>query len=431
MQSYRFLSAALSRLVLAGGLLAVPVVGHSGTLQILNWVPPTSPTLATSSPADFITNTKDPTRTVPMWLGTDNSFSFAMVGTDPTVKGPTQVTTINTKIIPLRFSAPGPTVFDPENVDKCSPANTPALNMVQASPVFKAVKLKTGALGALGTAQLPTLFQKANFWVPFIEPKGINPNYNVLFSQVLTNRLETTKYTIQIGPALSTTLPYMVTGTVPPKDPAWCNSVAEIDVNDFDTLVQTVLLPELKIVDVVPDVLPIFLLSNVVLYDSTAGCCILGYHNAYLSAITTGVFVNRLQTYIVANYDSTSCTTKGCSASFTGAFPTAPDVVALSNMVAGWMDNPTTLNPTPPWLGTINGVSACQEILEVAYPPALSAVLPVPITAPDGNVYHVQDLAFKGWFYGDGVTAGASANSGFGGSYSLFGTLAVPNTSCP
>jgi hypothetical protein len=319
-------------------------------------------------------------------------------------------------------------VFDPENVDKCSPANTPALNMVQSSPVFKPVKLKTGTLGTLGTAQLPSLFQKANFWVPFIAPKGVNPNYNVSFSPVLTNRLETTKYTIQIGSAPSTVLPYVVTGTVA-TDPTWCNPVAEISFDDFDTLVQTVLLPELKIVDVVPDVLPIFLLSNVVLYDPTAGCCILGYHNAYLSAITTGVFVNRLQTYIVANYDSTSCTTKGCSGSFTGAFPGAPDVVALSNMVAGWMDNPTTLNPTPTWLGTINGVSACQDILEVAYPPALSTTL-FAITAPDGNVYHVQDLAFKGWFYGDGVTAGASANSGFGGVYSLFGTLTSPNTSC-
>jgi hypothetical protein len=430
---YRFFSVALSGLALAGSLLAMPAVGHSATLNILNWVPPTSPTLSGATPAEFITNSKVPTHTVPMWLGTDNSFSYAMVGTDPTVKGPTAVTTINAKIIPLRFSsATASLVFDPENVDACSPARTPALNMVQASPVFTPITL-AGVYKGLGTGQLPSLYQRASFWVPFIEPKGVNANYQIVFSKVLTNRLETTKYTIQIGSTFSTTLPYTVPGQVL-TDPTWCNPVAAIEVNDFDNLLQTTIIPELKIVDVVPDTLPIFLLSNVVLYDSSIGnCCILGYHNAYLSNITTGVFVNRLQTYIVANYNSTTCTIGGCPApgNFTGAFPTAPDVVAISNMVTGWMVNPTTLNPTPQWLGTINGVSACQDILEVAYPPALSGAL-VPVTARDGTVYHVQDLAFKGWFYGDGVTPGAtSPNSGYAGVYSLFGTLAVPNTSCP
>jgi hypothetical protein len=431
---YRFPSVALSRLVLTGGLLAMPAVGHSGSLQILDWVPPTSPTLSTSSPADFITNTKDPTHTVPMWLGTDNGFSYAIVGTDPTVKGPTAITNINAKIIPLRFSYSGVSpalVFDPENADACSPARTPALNMVQQSPLFKPVTLP-GVYKGLGTAQFLSLYERANFWVPFVEPKGVNANYQVLFQQVLTNRLETNKYTIQIGSTFSATLPYTVPGTVV-TDPTWCHPVAEIDVNDFDNLVQTTIIPELKIVDVVPDVLPIFLLSNVVLTDSSAGCCILGYHNAYLSAITTGVFVNRLQTYVVANYDSTACT-KSCPApgNFTGAFPTAPDLVAISNTMAGWMNNPTTLNPTPPWSGTINGVGpACQDIFEVAYPPALSTAPLITITAPDKNIYHVQDLAFKGWFYGDGVVPGATTpNSGYAGVYSMFGTLAVPNTSC-
>ena len=47
------------------------------------------------------------------------------------------------------------------------------------------------------------------------------------------------------------------------------------------------------------------------MYDSTvdtdpqgAGCCILGYHNAYFS-LTTGATAGKIQTYIVANYDST------------------------------------------------------------------------------------------------------------------------------
>jgi hypothetical protein len=418
-----FLSGAFSRLAYIVGFLAVPAVGHSTTLQIINWVPPLSGTLSMATPGEFVTNTKNPTHTVPMWGATDNGYSFSMVGTDPTVKGSTAVTSIATKIIPLRFSASSTSVFDPENADACSPKRTPAINMVQQSPVFKPVKL-TAPLDSLGTYQLPGLYQRANFWVPFIQPKGINSNYQIAFNQVLTNRFDSTKYTIEIGSTLSTNLPYAIPGQVQ-TDPTWCNQVAMIEVNAFDSLLQTVIIPSLKNDNVVPDTLPIFLLSNVVLYDTnTANCCILGYHNAYLSAITTGTYANRLQTYIVANYNSTTF------GNFTGAFPTAPDIVALSNMIAGWMDNPTTLNPTPQWPGIINGMSGCQGLLEVAYPPGLSGA-PTSVTAADKIVYHVQDLAFKGWFYGDGVTLGASANSGFGGNYSLFHTFGTPNLSCP
>jgi hypothetical protein len=159
------------------------------------------------------------------------------------------------------------------------------------------------------------------------------------------------------------------------------------------------------------------------MYDSNlpAGqqCCILGYHNAYFSP-TTGATAGKIQTYIVANYDSTG------GSNFPGAFPTAPDLTALANMVAGWMDNPTTLNTAPKWPGTFSGVTGCQSILETAYPDALAAQLTT-IKMSNNNVYHVQHLAFKSWFYGD---IGAN-NSGFGGSYSLFGTLTIPNLSCP
>ena len=46
----------------------------------------------------------------------------------------------------------------------------------------------------------------------------------------------------------------------------------------------------------------------------------------------------------------------------------------------------------------------------------------IPITMSNKTVYHVQDLAFKSWFYCDAV----SNNAGFGGGYSLFGTLTCP-----
>jgi hypothetical protein len=149
-------------------------------------------------------------------------------------------------------------------------------------------------------------------------------------------------------------------------------------------------------------------------------CCILGYHNAYPST-TTGATAGKLQTYIVANYNTTS------GSNFPGAIPNAPDLVALANMIAGWIDNPTTLNTTPPWKGTINGVSP-QSTLEVAYPAALVGQL-FPITMANKTVYHVQDLAFKSWFYCD--TGSNDFNAGYNnGVYSLFGTL-PKNPTCP
>src|SRR5262249_44161259 len=180
--------------------------------------------------------------------------------------------------------------------------------------------------------------------------------------------------------------------------------------------------------------LPIFLFSNVamtftVIIDNTVTppitatyCCALGYHNAYLST-TTGASAGKIQTYIVANYDTTS------GSNFAGAFPAAPDLVALANMIAGWIDNPTTLNTTPAWTGIINGALAAQTTLEVAYPQAVAGVLSS-ITMPNKNVYHVQELAFKSWFYCDT----GLPNAGFGGSYSLnlaSTPLSSPNPACP
>jgi hypothetical protein len=217
-------------------------------------------------------------------------------------------------------------------------------------------------------------------------------------------------------------------------DNQWCAPLAMIDVNELDTLLQTQIIPALKgASNITPTTVPIFLFSNVAMSytvidkiatpnTSTTYCCILGYHNAYLSA-TTGATAGKIQTYIVANYDTTS------GSNFPGAFPAGPDLVALANMIAGWMDNPTTLNTTPTWIGTINGSMGPQNTLEVAYPPAVAGVLSS-IIMTNKTIYHVQDLAFKSWFYCDT----GSDNSGFNGGYSLSltgPTLPSPNPACP
>jgi hypothetical protein len=412
----RLLAVAFSVVV---GLIT-PTAGQSS--PVLNWTPPsafpTGTTVDSLNTAGLINSTKS--GTIPIWVPSNPDISnlvnykFAMVGKDPTVKQSSQ-TSIDTAIIPVRFTSSS-LVFDPENNDPCSPNRTPALNVVQASPIFQNFALP-GNLRSLGEFQFGSLFQRANFWVPYIQPKGINGNYQVNLSPILLNTEESTKHTIAIE-ALG--------GSLLPADPNSCHTVAMIDVSKWETYLQTVIFPALPHSHVGPKMLPIFLFSNVVMFAGQQ-CCILGYHNAVPSA-QTGAANGKLQTYIVANYDSTVGNSRGQV--FTGAFPNAPDIVALANAVAGWMDNPTTLNPTPKWQLTING--GCQDVLEVAFPPGLTGALTT-LTAPHKPIYHVQDLAFKSWFYGDGTNQSKTGNSGFGGSYSLFstGNFATSPATCP
>jgi hypothetical protein len=256
----------------------------------------------------------------------------------------------------------------------------------------------------------------------------------VFLSQVLVNGLENTKHTIAIVPPGTTpsqTLPYTLPGQVQP-DSTWCSPVAMIEVNALDSLLQAAIIPALKgSSGVVPTDLPIFLLNNVVMYDTDpTNCCILGYHNAYLST-TTGATAGKLQTYIVVNYDSTAAGT------FTGALPDAPDLVGLSAVIADWMDNPTMLNQTPNWAGGPISSPVCANRLEVSVPTAPPLPNPVPpptapalfypITTPKFT-YHVQDLAFKAWFYGDTIGPLSLQQYSLYGNLTLLGGAAAP---CP
>jgi hypothetical protein len=225
--------------------------------------------------------------------------------------------------------------FDPENKDAYSPNSTPALNMVQQSPLFKPGSW-SGYLKPVGASQFGSLFQRANFW-KYTQPKALNPNYEVTLSQTLANSQETAKRTIAIGASAElTTPPYTIRGQVLTDmdiPSTWCAPVAAIEVNDLDLLLQTQIIPALRGQSgITPTMVPLFLFSNVVMYDATLPsmqqCCILGYHNAYFSQ-TTGATAGKIQTYIVGNYDSSAGNKSGVV--FTGAFPTAPDIAALAN----------------------------------------------------------------------------------------------------
>src|SRR5690348_1655945 len=113
----------------------------------------------------------------------------------------------------------------------------------------------------------------------------------------------------------------------------------------MDNFLTGTLIPALAKQGIGPTNFPLFLLYNVVMFDSE-GCCILGYHGA------TG---SPLQTYSPTDFDST------------GFFNGVADTSVFAHEISEWINDPTGDNPTPAW-GHTGQVSGCQDNLEVGDP---------------------------------------------------------------
>jgi hypothetical protein len=353
--------------------------------------------------------------TIPLWTGNDSGYQFMMVGLDPTVPQTNPVSTIKAQLIPVKFTFYGTqvVVFDPQKKDICTPSA--ALTMVQNSPIFKNISLPEVGT-SLGTGQFTSLFQRANFF-KYTGPSGINPKYEVTLTQSTLGELSVT---------VPTSVVY-----------GGCYPLGLIDINAWDKLLTDQILPQLGQKGVGPTTFPIFLFYNVVMYEGTpSNCCIAGYHSSFINW-TNGA----LQTYAVVDYDTT---TTSCSVPPRVPPPCTPffaklyseglqDLVAMSHEIAEWMDdpalirtppgNPTTGNPTPPWGGGQVPVGQCQSNLEVGDPLSGMSETVHSIRMPNFT-YHVQDLAFKSWFYHD------SPSVGINGLYSLYGKFTMPALPC-
>ena len=322
-----------------------------------------------------------------IWSKTVNdsgSYTYRMVGKDPTVTQATPGTTVKTALVPviIHFTADGKT-WDPTVGDTCDA--TSAVTRTLNSPMVKSRAWKFGGT-AVGSGQYSDAFQRASFYNQ-TKSTGINPKYHV-------------KLAYKLQPA--------VTINVPTADAAeytiGCGNgaLAAVDIDWLDNYIQTTLLPQLATAGWGPKTLPLFLLGNVVEYDTvTTNCCILGYHNALSTA-------SNAQTYSVSMYDNTSL------------FAGSGDVSVLSHEIAEWMDDPFVDNPTRPW-GNIGQVSGCQNNLEVGDP--LSGT--VFTQTMNGKAYHLQELAFVSWFYHQ------SPSSGVNGWYSNLGTFTSAAAPCP
>ena len=319
--------------------------------------------------------------TIPLWsysvVASDgNTYQGVMVGTD--AFNPSDITTsVPTPIIPVIVQL-GPFTYDPTAPDPCLSGGTVS-DLVSNSPIFGSTDYVMNGVD-VGNTQYTDAFQRANFW-----------------SLVGGN-----EYHTLVQPTVMPAQTYNTGGFV--TNPVFCGgTTAEgaIEINAFNNWVVTVALPA---AGVDPTQFPILLLQNVVMYDTVIdNCCIGGFHGT----------LSNFQTYSPSGVDTTGF--------FGGSDTGISDTAILSHEVAEWMDDPLGNNPTPAW-GHIGQVQGCQANLEVGDP--LTGTL-FPTVTMSGFPYHMQELAFFSWFYGDNPSLGA------GGVYSNNQTFTVPASPCP
>lgn len=332
---------------------------------------------------------------IPTWKSSivvgGKTYPYRMIGADPSIVVKNNSISIPTPVIPVVLVFSDGTVFDPTAADPtCSPAGT-AKDLTLASPVFANRAWQPGGT-SVGNVQYIDFFQRANFW-KYTQPTGVNPNYHLTFNPSVTFSLQ-----ITVPKAFGYT-----------QSGGWCGKIGIMDIVWFDNHVQKTIIPMLAASGVDPTTLPVFLFYNVVMafapITNPSNCCILGYHSAY----SNPAFGNHFQAYMVSEHDSTGAFGKGNE-----------DVSTLTHELGETVDDPTGLNPTPPW-GNIGQVAGCQANLEVGDP--LSNTV-LSIVMPNGFKYHVQELAFFSWFFGQ------TPSIGLNGWYSSNGSFKTPAAPC-
>jgi hypothetical protein len=323
----------------------------------------------------------DAATTIPLWSYNVTSpvdgkkYAGTMVGRNPYYHGH-RTTTVQTYLIPVRmtFEDTG-TVFDPTVNTGCDADSV--VNLVSHSPIFQSSNYTMNGV-ALGTGQYVDQFQRASFW------------------------------SVVKGTPYHTSLKLTVPGYVNVSVPIQYGSTngffgclyGLIDINWWDNLVQTQILPTLAKQGIGPTSLPALIFDSVFQYDGDpSNCCILGYHNSYTTS--SGAF----QSYSTTSWDT--------SGTFGG------DISITTHEVAEWLDDPNTVNATPAW-GHTGQVPGCQDNLEVGDP--LTGTY-FPTVTLNNYDYNPQELVFYSWFFRQNPSIAA------GGIYSNNGTLTSSQSS--
>jgi len=297
------------------------------------------------------------------------SYSFNMVGTDPTKTNTT--TTIPVFIIPVKIvitKGATKTTFDPAHVLSNGKTVT---NNTTASPIFDATTTYIQGGVNVGTTQYIDAYQRANFWAAVKN----RPNYHLMLGT------PTVLSTVTLSPSAS----LGITGT------PFGHKVAEVDINWIDGQFQSIITQNPQIT---PGSLPIFLTYDTYLTDF--GCCIGGYHSAFGNTAAPQAYAEF--TYV----------------DFVGDF--SQDVSALSHEVGEWADDPLVVNTSgnPVQCGILENGDPEEGFTNFgAFPYAVN-----------GFSYNLQDLVFLPYF---GASKTISVNSSLSFQQNPFGLTVCSN----
>jgi hypothetical protein len=246
-------------------------------------------------------------------------------------------------------------------------SNNVPLALFAQSPILKSADFNFGGTD-VGTAQYTDAFQRANFW-SLIDRN----NYHVHLKPQI---LPAVVVDVPAGSGLSLAADVFA--------PAFtlCSPEGLVDINFLDALVVSELT---QIKGINPGTFPAFMIYNTGMSfgDPTNlnNCCAGGYHSINPAGPLT------FQTYSPFDFD------------VSGFFvPSANDTAIASHEVAEWMNDPYIINNTPAW-GHIGQVGGCQGNLEVADP--LTGTEAPRIVGKNGFTYHLQELGFFSWFFGN------------------------------
>jgi hypothetical protein len=274
------------------------------------------------------------------------------------------------------------TTFNPTKADdSClAPPNNVPSAVFRQSPLFQTADFNFGGTD-VGNTQATDAYQRASFWNTIDRS-----TYHVLLAPVRTLGAVTLHAQAPSGGVggIALDLPNLIPGI--------CGRIGLVDIGTIDSFV-TSQFNTLLGQGVRPSNFPIFMFYNTAfsIGDPTnlANCCAGGYHNA----VNVGTNANPIaQTYSSLDFDMT-----GFFINNSGS--PVSDVEIASHEVAEWMDDPLGFNPVPAWGNSGQVQGSCQTNLEVGDP--LSGNEAPRIFMPNGFTYHLQELAFFSWFFGE------------------------------
>lgn len=311
-------------------------------------------------------------------------YQGVIVGANPATRGSAAQTSIRAQLIPviLHFHSLGVSVnlktlvitraagdrtSDPTMPDTACFAgrvNVP-VDVMSQSPIFKNADFNFGGTD-VGTTQYVDAFQRANFWSQIDRS-----NYHILLRPEVLAPLDVDVPAAQ-GLSLNSDVFQPAFGLCGPE------GLVKVD------FLRAAVVAELaNRKDVNPGTFPMFMLYNAGMPagDPThlANCCVGGFHSINPAGPIT------FQTYSPFDFDVSGLFLSG-------------DTDAPSHEVAEWVNDPYIINRTPLW-GHTGQVAGCQGNLEVGDP--LTGNDAPRIFGKNGFTYHLQELAFFSWFFGN------------------------------